>query len=532
MSEDKNIRFRIITKHVKKGPDALALEGFCLIKTDGAGHAKTIERLLISSYSGDGSISPIRGRIRPGKGLPFIRGYRIHRYVIEIAYNDAPSMDLQNKLLFFVDGEEIGSINYAFRKGEGTYRNTGIVRKDGRSYFFRQTINNRMWLTIRPEILYDRPGQRFRLWIAWFLAKVTPNSDTILMYEKESSRYEESASVLFERLVELGYDNVKYIIDEECPDIEKIPKGCREHIIYKNSFRHLIEFFRCKKFIGTETMDHSLQLRTANKHVMRKLRSRDVAYVFLQHGVMYMVSLDADVRVGFRPGDRQLDRIVVSSEEEARHFIELGGFDRKALYITGLAKFDRSYREKNADLIMIMPTWRRWESNEAINDFESTGYYRMLLRMVEAVPEEFRSKIVIMPHPLMREMMESAHTGLEGYLRPGMSHDEVLRKTRLLITDYSSIAYDAFYRGANVVFCWEDMDECMKQYGNAHLMLTEDKAFGAVTYTDEERAKAVEKSYVLEQDPDYIKRYRKIVEFHDGRNTDRIIEKLREDMII
>ena len=179
-----------------------------------------------------------------------------------------------------------------------------------------------------------------------------------------------------------------------------------------------------------------------------------------------------------------------------------------------------------------MPTWRRWETNQAEQDFEQTGYYRMLQRMVSAVPEHLRGKIVIKPHPLMQGMMQSRETGLSEYLRPDLSHDETLRKTALLITDYSSIAYDAFYRGANVIFCWEEMEECMKHYGGAHLMLNEYNAFGDVTRSHEQLVRAFEANYGVPQRQDCLRKYRQIVAFDDNRNTDRIIEMMKRDRIL
>jgi integrase/recombinase XerD len=72
---------------------------------------------------------------------------------------------------------------------------------------------------------------------------------------------------------------------------------------------------------------------------------------------------------------------VVSSEAEAMHFIELAGMKRDDLYITGLAKFDKCVRNEGADKIIIMPTWRRWETNQAKNNVEETGYYAMIETM-------------------------------------------------------------------------------------------------------------------------------------------------------
>ena len=109
----------------------------------------------------------------------------------------------------------------------------------------------------------------------------------------------------------------------------------------------------------------------------------------------------------------------------------------------------------------------------------------------------------------------------------------MLRECDTLITDYSSISYDAFYRGANVIFCWEEKDECMTHYGEGtRLMLTEELAFGPVTMNDEERRKAVEETYGKPQKQEYIDNYRQIIEFHDGKNSERIIQHLIKDGVI
>ena len=211
---------------------------------------------------------------------------------------------------------------------------------------------------------------------------------------------------------------------------------------------------------------------------------------------MYMVSLNSEMRTGFRNAGMRLQRTVVSSELEAEHFIELAGMKREDLYITGLAKFDNSYRHEDADRIVIMLTWRRWETNQARDDLRDTGYYHMTERIFNAVPAELRDKVIILPHPLMADRFAAVRSDMGGHIVTGQSYDRILRDTDLLITDYSSIAYDAFYRGANVIFCWDEKDECMEHYGEGtYLMLNEDNVFGDVCMSPEEITEAVKRNY-------------------------------------
>lgn len=524
--------FGLLTKRARLQGEVLLLQGTCALKLPPELGKIDFKRLHVRFGDGEAQ-QAVRTEIRGPKGLPFIKGYRLYPYRIEIRLQEALQMDVQNKIFLYYGDERICDVTYSLlERRQGVFRNTKVLQREGKSMYFRQTVNNKLWFVVRVPNKYDDRSQSLRVFLAWLLAKLPAGEEPILMYEKEASRYEESASVLYEKLIDRGYKNIYYVVNRDNPAIRNLDQKYRRNLIDKDSFRHLLCFFRTKTFVGTETVEHAAQLRAANRRLMSKARSLDLTHVFLQHGVMYMVSLDADLRVGFVSRKVKKYRTVVSSEAEAMHFIRLGGFSREELYVTGLAKFDRSYREPGADLIMIMPTWRRWETNQAEQDFEQTGYYRMLQRMVSAVPEELRDRIVIKPHPLMQEMMQSRRTGLSEYLRPDLSHDETLRRTALLITDYSSIAYDAFYRGANVIFCWEEREECMRHYGGAHLMLNEYNAFGDVTRSQEQLVQAVQDNYNVSQRQDYLRKYRRIVAFDDNRNTDRIIEMMKRDRIL
>lgn len=521
--------FGILVKRVSVRNETIIMRGVCALKLPRG--KRDLNRLSVRIRGAESH--PVDARFSGGKGIPFISGYRLHPFRMQIRIEDALQMDIQNKLDLHYGEEWLCGVSYSLlERRTGAYKNTAPIRAGDKVMYFRQTGKNTMWFCVRPANLYDAPLQRYRVFAARVLAGILGASGTILMYEKECSRYEESASVLFEKLVDMGYDNVYYVIDPSSPQILHLQERYRKQMIPKDSFRHILEFFRCRTFIGTETIDHALQLRAANRWIQAQAQNRDLTHIFLQHGVMYMVSLDADLRIGFVSRKVKKYRVVVSSEAEAMHFMLLGGFRREEIYVTGLAKFDRSIRQEDSDLIMIMPTWRRWETNLAQQDFEKTGYYRMLQRMVEAVPEELRDKIVIKPHPLMQSLMERGNTGLECYLRPEMSHDDVLKRCRLLITDYSSIAYDAFYRGANVIFCWEEKEECMRHYGGAHLMINDYNVFGDVCYSQRDLQRCFSKNYEGGQNPVYVRRYGNIVSYRDGRNTERIIECLKKDHVI
>lgn len=409
---------------------------------------------------------------------------------------------------------------------------------------YLQEYMGRTDLLVRPANYTDRAGQRVMIGAAYILAAIKRWGTTpIILYEKNSERYEESASVLYEKLLDMGYKNVWYVMRKGCPAWDAVPERYRKNIIAKYSFSHYLKLFRCKTFIATERITHNIDLRPISPFLRYWLKHAGYNYIFLQHGVMYMVSLDAERRAFFKLEERPgyVNRIVTSSELEADHFVYRGGVDRSNLYVCGLLKFDKAVRNDVHDRIVIMPTWRPGEAIKAEEDFRETSYYKFIEKIYNAVPDDLKDRVIVLPHPLIKKNAVKAleHAGAADshdvmrLMLPDYTHEEVLRMTDTLITDYSSISYDAFYRGANVIFDWEEKEDTIAYYGkSARLMLTEDLAFGEVTYTAEQLRAAIEKVYGHEQSDEFRERFSKTVAFHDGRNTERFIEMAKKDGLL
>lgn len=517
-----------IFKSIKKKNDNIVIKAFCFTKIIGR-KEQDLSKFKIIINDKEYNVNFLFK-----KGIKIIKNFRINFYKFEIPIKEASVMDIQNKIQVKYEDMRLGRIIYsAWDLTKGKNRHSKIIVDENRSFFLRQTAKNTMYLTVRETYKYDFPKYRFKLKLGYLLSKILIKKDLVLLFEKESSRYEESASVVYEKLIDKGYKNAYYIIDEGNVKLKDIKEKYKRNIIYKDSLKHIMYFFKCKKFVGTESLGHAMQLRIASRLVVNKLNKKDLMYVFLQHGVMYMVSLSSDLRTGFKKMPIKLHKIVTSSNLEAEHFVELGGFEKEDLYVCGLPKFDTAIRHDDADKIVIMPTWRRWEANQASIDYESTKYYKMIQRIVDSIPKKLQDKVIILPHPLMLKEIKN-NKEYSKYIPEGdFVYDEILKTCRLLITDYSSIAYDAYYRGSNVIFYWEEKEECMKEYGeNAKLMLNEKNVFADVCYNSKELSKVIEKNYNEKQAKENIKKFKKIVEFDDNNNTERLIEMLIEDKVI
>ncbi len=463
------------------------------------------------------------------KGIKIFKFY-FNIYTAKIEYDKLKLLPIQNNIYYHFVGEIDMKCPFLYnaiflKYSIGSHSKIYDYDNIDLCCYLRQTRGNTLGLTIRNKNYTDKHS--FKIFFAWFLSLFSINSKIVLLYEKNNEKYEEGASVLYEKLID---NKVKayYILNNNSKHWNNIKEKYKKNVIKSFTFKHYFYYFKCRKFIGTESISHALEVRTTNRFVNAKLFLRRFKYVFLQHGVMYMVSLDSKNRSFFRKGSEMpIDsKIVVSSQLEAQHFIELGGFDKEDLYVTGLPNYDKNIKNKDADKIVIMPTWRPWDFNTLESNYKKSSYYKMIKNILKSIPIELKEKIYILPHPLIKNKFNT--TDLKEYIPNVICYDKVLEDTDLLITDYSSIAYSAFYRGCNVIFCWKELNECMKEY-KGHLMLNEKNVFGDICYSYNDLEDLIQKNYKINQTKEHISKYRKIVEFHDNKNTERLYKFLIRD---
>jgi CDP-glycerol glycerophosphotransferase (TagB/SpsB family) len=451
-------------------------------------------------------------------------------YSTLIEYKGITDLGLNNQFTFSTKEQDIPMSFFLFLKRglliRGKVHN---INNSKMSAYIRQGEGNMITLTVRESNVTDKPSQRLKIFFAFLLSFIWKLRKIHLLYEKLGDKYEESASVLYEKLIDLGYNNSYFLLSKKAREHFDIDEKYKKNLIEEHTFKHYLYFFSAKTFLGTESLPSAFEIRTVSKLAMVYMRySKYYNFVFLQHGVMYAVALESETREGFRYGNwfQKSTKIVVSSEAEAQHFITQGNYPRESLYLTGLPKFDRSTLNEDADQITIMPTWRNWEYVEMNNDPTKTTYYKMLLDIYNNVPNELKPKTSILLHPSFRGKLKG--TPLESMIKEEYNYNRILQKTKLLITDFSSISFDAFFRGSNVIFWWKDKDMTMLKY-QGKLMLTEENIFGDIFKAGDSLAELIQNNYSNKQPEQYKEKFSKLIDFSDRENTNRLVEKLKID---
>lgn len=354
-----------------------------------------------------------------------------------------------------------------------------------------------------------------------------------LFYEKFSSKAEEGAFDLFIKSRNNSKKSKNYfVIDEHSEDYNKIKN--EKNVVKKYSAKYYWLVFNANNFISTEAPIHLNILRSNNKALRRS--QCDKPFIFLQHGITYL-KCQGDGSTFAKGKEGQASYIVVGSEKEKDAVVDMLNMQEEQVLNTGLpifSKIDYKHINNNSDdVITIMLTWKPYE--EQLYNFEESTYYKNTIEIYEMLKKYIPSeKIVIIPHPKVYDLL--ANTDMKDSIWLGKI-SEVLAKTKLLITDYSSVCYNAFYQGAGVIFYQPDLEKYEQE--NGPLIPNDDEYVGYRAFNMNQLEEIIEYSVknkkinlnVVRTD-EFEKRYKTINEFSDGKNIDRIYSILKDMEII
>ena len=364
------------------------------------------------------------------------------------------------------------------------------------------------------------------------LSKKCRKKKVNLFFEKYSSKAEEGAYDLFLLFQKHKETKNYFIIDKESNDYEKIKnvKG----VLTKFSLKYYWAMYTATNCIATEVPLHLNILRSNNK-VLRKCLS-EKKIVFLQHGITYL-KCHGKNSTYIKGREGALDLIVAGSEKEREAIIDMLNMDEEQVLITGLPIFSKiKYKHINQDsldYVAIMLTWKPYE--EQLDNFEESDTYKETVKVYNMLSKYIdKNKIIVSTHPKALELMKNTNLKDSLWDKP---YSEMLEKAKLLITDYSSVCYNSFYQGAGVIFYQPDIEKY--ELENGKLIPTDNEYIGKRVYNINELEKNIKQTIKdgkidlnVVRTEKFENNYKSINNFSDGKNIDRIYEKLIKKKII
>jgi len=329
--------------------------------------------------------------------------------------------------------------------------------------------------------------------------------------------------------------NAWFVLRRSSADWARLEKrGAR--LVEYGSFEWKLLMLSAEQYASSHIDKYVVEPLNAKRYGGRRWR-----FTFLQHGVT-----KSDLSRWLNP--KSLELFITATRPEYDSIVADGSpfrFSTKEVRLTGFPRHDTLLRKrrqvKKPNIILIAPTWRTYLVGKTSNDsatraensaFADSAYARHFKELLSSpqlreAAMQHDCEIVFMPHPNTQPYIE--HFSLPEYVRVvNYGVDDIqktIAETAVMVTDYSSVAFDAAYVNSGVVYFQFDFDE---YYGGGH---SERKGyfeygrngFGPVVNTTEEVVAAV--SEICDNGgplPVYAERIDATFPVRDGKNCRRV----------
>lgn len=215
---------------------------------------------------------------------------------------------------------------------------------------------------------------------------------------------------------------------------------------------------------------------------------------------------------------------------------------KETVFITGYPRYDKLYNAKVENQeIFFMPTWRNWVRAEEEN-FENTKYFENIIGLMKNEKlnkflEEKNVKFNVYIHQLMHKYLDkfsNSNSKNVKLLSKDADITKELIKSKMLITDYSSVAYDSLYLNDPIIFFQFDKDEYEKKVGS--YVDLENDLFGETAYNIDECVekiiKIVNNNYKYDEklNEKISKLREKFILYTDKENCKRVYELIENKL--
>jgi glycosyltransferase involved in cell wall biosynthesis len=274
--------------------------------------------------------------------------------------------------------------------------------------------------------------------------------------------------------------NIFYVINSDSTDVSRL-KSEGFNLVYTNTEQHQKLLNKCIVEVYAYYTFNLCPQRTSFNSMK----------VYLSHGIKLNDSLN--------PGLSKYDLFVTTFKREF-DFFRKNHQDFTTIQ-TGLPRFENLTKGSNDNktAIVIAPQWRRWLNKTASRNDNYFVQWSNLLKSKELEKLSAKHKIVFMIHPELESKVDLM--SIPKYIQTVRYHDlgatnlqKLINQTKLMITDFSSVAVDYAIAGSNIVYFQFDREEYYKNHTAKKGWFDYDlDGFGPVYFNVEDLIKHIER---------------------------------------
>ena len=348
----------------------------------------------------------------------------------------------------------------------------------------------------------------------------------------------DNGEVLFKYICEHKPEGVRpiFVIGKTAkPEVKKRLKSIGE-VAIAESRKYPYLFLMADKIISSSAGEFTINAFDNMRHYFVDLYN--YTYYFMNHGVncgdcsKWLNKYNKDIHIFFTTGESERMNIINRDYN----------LEPEQVVITGLARFDALYDNPQKQLL-VLPTWRRAysqcydEKTSSIyfEGFKETDFFKFYNGLItdERLLEVMRRKGykgLFCLHPIFAK--QSAHfensdvfTINEGFV----DYNKAFAESSVMVTDYSTIAFDFAYLNKPIVYTQFDKKEFYENQIYDECFDYEKEGFGPVCEDLDGAVK--ELCEIIENDCEnkYINRVDSFFVNHDKNNAKRILEAVLND---
>ncbi len=373
----------------------------------------------------------------------------------------------------------------------------------------------------------------------YYLYQLFPHKEVWILSDR-IDKADDNGEALFEYLKRCKPHGIRYYfaISKESPDYERLKKDGK--VIAFLGWKYKWLCLCGAKAISSQAEEYIYRPFAEYSYCYADLMQKS-KFVFLQHGV-----IKDDLSRWLKRINKNIHMFVTTTIPEYNSIINgKYEYDEEVVKLTGLPRHDRLYHDEKG-YITIMPSWRAYlvkdidvhTGKRSVRDsFLTSQYYKMyseLLTNEELIlyAQKHGYRIRFMSHPNMRACTDlmSIDTKIEILQGENIVYRELFAESNLVITDYSSIAFDFAYLRKPVIYFQADKDEFFSgchTYDKGYFDYEKD-GFGEVAYDAPTLIELI-KQYI-DADCELKEQYRKRIDetfpYADKDNSKRVYEAI------
>ncbi len=314
-----------------------------------------------------------------------------------------------------------------------------------------------------------------------------------------------------------------FTISEDSKDFSRLCESFDNVVPYYSIKQRLLYIFS-DKIVSSQVDDENTN-PFFGKHIQLYSGIANADKIFLQHGV-----IKDDMSNWLRKYDKNVQLLVTTADIEAESFKKYEYNYRDGIVqVLGLPRYDNLENNSKNKQILIMPSWRRNLIHLDNDQIAKSQYFLRFNSLInnEHLIELAKSKgykIIFKPHPNTFRFIELFDENDYVIIDNESKYQDLFNNSSLMITDYSSLAFDIAYIKKPLLYY---------QYGDDYhfgdnFFDYESMGFGEVIKDEDKLIDAIE-DYLnndCEMKEVYRERSDKFYKYNDKNNCKRVYDAI------